>query len=144
MSKCIFKVIADSLDKTELQSYYQTHLTSEVCKKFNIDQKYFYRIFHYLQIPLRNFSQNKKLSYEKSSEEFKIKNTELLNKHRVKVFTSEIREKISNSNKGIKKHSNKTSFKVGHTPWNKGKVGLQHRSSETTEKYMETMRKNNW
>ena len=48
MSKCIFKEIADALDKIALENYYQNHLTSDVCEHFKFDAKYFYRIFHYV------------------------------------------------------------------------------------------------
>ena len=77
MSKCLYKDIADSLDKNELVEYYKTHLTKDVCKHFNFDRKYFYRIFHYLNIPLRSTSESTKLQMQVcdlSDRNVKIKN----------------------------------------------------------------------
>ena len=70
MSKCIYKDIANSLDKEALEEYYKTHLPKDVCKEFGFDQIYFYRIFDYLGIKRRTASENTKIQmkYYKSDE----------------------------------------------------------------------------
>lgn len=63
------------------------------------------------------------------------------NKH----FTKEVREKLSKSHKGKKPHSfsketrKKMSLaKIGHTPWNKGRKGVQLFSKETRKRMGES------
>ena len=63
MSKCIFKEIADKLNKEEVEEYYKTHLPKDVAKYFNFDQKYFIRIFDYLNIKRRTSSENTKFNF---------------------------------------------------------------------------------
>ena len=84
-----------------LLSAYETHLTKDVCEHFNIDRKYFYRIFHYLEIPLRTISENTKMQMELCD------HTELSKKiserNKGKVVSEETKRKQSESNKGKKR-----------------------------------------
>ena len=101
MSKCIYKELAEKLNKEEVAKYYETHLTKDVCEHFNIDRKYFYRIFHYLEIPLRTISENTKMQMELCD------HTELSKKiserNKGKVVSEETKRKQSESNKGKKR-----------------------------------------
>ena len=60
MCKCVYKEIANKLDKVELEKYYSEHLKSDTCKHFGFDEIYFYRIFDYLGIKRRTPSENTK------------------------------------------------------------------------------------
>lgn len=126
MSKCIFKEIADKLNKAELENYYKTHLTDEVCKHFNFDKIYFYRIFNYLQIPLRSLSETRKLFWETAPKELVNEmKSNFVNHLNGRAVSEETKKKISESNKGKKKHPNNTSFRKGNIPWNKNKKDVQ-------------------
>lgn len=60
-----------------------------------------------------------------------------------KFVSEETRRKMSESQLGVPKTTSKSVkslFKKGHTPWNKGKVGVQERSREATERCNNTKR----
>ena len=142
MSKCIFKEIADKLNKEEVEEYYKTHLPKDVAKYFNFDQKYFIRIFDYLNIKRRTSSENTKIQflyYDQTERNKKVSNG--LKGH---ITKEETRIKISNSNKGIKRNATSTSFSKGHKPWNAGKKGVQHWKDGQKEKYYSTLAQNGW
>lgn len=146
MSKCVYKEIANKLNKEEVEKYYNEHLMIETCEHFDFDKKYFYRIFDYLGIKRRTPSENTKfvLSHTKDNSRF-IKSGM---SHRGKPRSQETREKISKAQKGkviSQEHRNKISKSLmGNTPWNKGKKGVQHWSEEQKEKYINSMRKTGW
>ena len=50
VSKCIYKSIADNLDKNEFEQYYMTHLCKDVAEHFGFHERYLNRILHYLNI----------------------------------------------------------------------------------------------
>lgn len=141
MSKCIYKEIADKLNKDELEKYYETHLPKDVAKHFGFDQCYFRRIFDYLGIP-RSVSHNSKvqMKYYLTDETRKKFGAHAKGKHR----PEDIKLKISTANK--KPHNTHTSseFKKGNIPWNKGMKGLTHWSEKQREKYFKTISDNNW
>lgn len=157
MSKCIYKEIADSLNKEEVEEYYKTHLTKDVCEHFGFHRRYFYRIFDYLGIKRRTASENTKiqLKYYTAAEEHSKKLSEALIK-RHQNMTAEEKEamyvKISNTQKGRefteehKQHISEGNKKYyeNHNVWNKGLKGAQTWVPGQRERYLKTLSENGW
>lgn len=156
MSKCIYKDIADSLDKEALEEYYQTHLPKDMCKEFGFDQIYFYRIFDYLGIKRRNASENSKIQGKYYITEEHRKNQSIAQKKRYANETPEQKakriENISKAEKGKKKskeHCEAISrgtkkYLSEHGPWNKGLKGVQSWIPGQKERYLATLKANGW
>lgn len=143
MSKCIYREIADSLDKIELEGYYKTHTCKEVCEKFGFHSRYLYRILHYLDIDVGSSSRYSYIMSNYVCTEERNKKVSESNKGR--KFSEETLKKISESNKkSYKYHITPTSWKKGNIPWNKGKKGVQKHTENQDIKYRESMIKNGW
>ncbi len=142
MSKCIYKEIAKSLDKTKLEDYYKTHLPKDVCTHFGFKQSYFIKIFDYLNIPRRTAAENTKIQFKYYDNS--IRNKKIGESNKGRQVSQETRLKISTSQKGVKRKPTKTSFKRGNIPRNKGKKGVQHWVEGQKERYYETLRKHNY
>ena len=146
MSKCIYKDIANNLDKKELIDYYSTHLPKDVANHFNFDKKYFIRIFDYLGIPRRTAKENTEIQfkyYDNSDRNIKIGLS-----HKGSKRSDKARNNMSLAQKGKPKSEN-TKIKIseslkGHIPWNKGLKGQQHWTEEQREKYYTSLAQNNW
>ena len=144
MSKCIYKEIADRLDRREVEEYYQNHLPREVAAHFGFDQVYFYRIFDYLGIPRRSASENTRIQFDNMSEEDKLKRKQKISLSELGHVTSaSTRQKISQALKGrlVQYKSDESyqracssRFQPGREPWNKGLVGCYTQSPETIQK----------
>lgn len=147
MCKCIYKNIADNLDKDLLEKYYKTHTVKDTCDYFHFDPVYFYRIFDYLGIKRRTPAENIEVRFTYYDQSERNKN---VGKGHVGISCSEeTKEKISNALKNRTvpesqrfKISNtlKDKYKNGLVVWNKNKVGLQKWSQEQYAKYNETCR----
>ena len=149
MSKCIYKDIANNLNKEEFEEYYLEHINKEVCEHFNFNPRYLYRILDYFGI--------QRGSYKKFSTASKYACTPERNKkvslsNIGREFSQETREKISKSQKGKTitygdKISNtlKRKYKSGEiSNWNKGLKGAQKWSDSQKEKYFNTLKERNW
>lgn len=142
MSKCIYKEIADNLNKQEFESYYKTHPCKQVCDYFNFDYRYLYRILHYLNIEVSSKERHSYIIKNYVCKNERNKKISISNKGR--VHSPETIAKIRQSNKdSYRYHTSCTTWKKGHIPWNKGKPGIKW-SEESRLKYYDTMSKNNW
>lgn len=157
MSKCIYKEIADNLDKNELEEYYKTHLPKDVCEHFGFHSRYFHRIFDYLGIKRRNASENTKIQliyYTDVKERGKKLSEALVKRH--KNMSVEEKEalytKISKSQKDIPK-SKEQKLKISnslkkyyetHDVWNKGLKSAQAWVPGQRERYLKTLSENGW
>lgn len=146
MSKCIFKDIANKLNREELIEYYKTHIAKDVSEHFGFDQLYFGRIFDYLNIPRRSPKEDMqvRLKYYDMTDTYK-KSSEARKKNGYR-HSEETKEKIRKSNTGVKGNhkANNGSFKKGQTPWNKNKKGVQQWIEGQKERYYDTLNKNKW
>lgn len=142
MSKCIYKEIANSLDKTKLEDYYKTHLPKDVCTYFEFKQSYFIKIFDYLGIPRRTAAENTKIQFKYYDNSIRNKKVGESNKGR--QVSQETRLKISTSQRGMTRKPTRTSFKKGNIPWNKGRKGVQHWVEGQKERYYATLKKHNY
>lgn len=102
--------------------------------------------FDYLGIKRRTAAENTVVQfkyYDNTERNYKVGAS-----HIGKVTPKEVREKISNSQKGkpkpLKGRAIDTCFKPNNIPWNKDKVGLQHWTDEQFHKYQTTMSKKGW
>lgn len=152
MSRCIYKEIADKLDKKEVEKYYQNHLPREVSSYFGFNQKYFYRIFDYLGIARRSASENTKLQFKNMSKEDKLRRNLKISLSGLGHPTyTETRQKLSQIFKGrviqykseeSRKKAYDSRFQPGYTPWNKGLLGCYTQSYETIQKRNESKKRN--
>lgn len=152
MSRCIYKEIANRLNKEEVEKYYQNHLPKEVAAYFGFNQIYFYRIFDYLGIPRRSASENTRIQFNNMSKEDKLKRKQKISLSGLGHPTSEsTRQKLSQIFKGriIQYKSDESyqrncssRFQPGREPWNKGKTGCYTQSPETIQKRNNTKRRN--
>ena len=144
MSKCIYKEIANSLNKTEVENYYLTHLPKDVCEHFGFHQKYFQRVFDYLNIPRRTASENTKIQFQYYDNT--ERNLKCGASHIGLKCSEETKKKISEAQKGISKLSSKNSsnFQKGHVPWNKGTTGLYSWTEHQRIAYRQSMDSRGW
>ena len=153
MSKCIYKEIADRLNRNEFAAYYATHMQSDVALHFGFGQKYLTRILNYLGIKRRTPSETSKLYFaEFETEANRQKRIIAVTKRSTGRIKSEDElRKMSEHQKGLKhrfssedaeQRSIRTRFKKGNVPWNKGRKGAQHWTSDQAFKINSTKRKN--
>ena len=106
MSKCIYREIANKLDKEVVEEYYKTHLPKDVCNHFNFNQFYFIRIFNYLGIKRRTPAENTKIQFKYYNNT--NRNLKVSQSNKGRIVSEETKKKISQSNLGIKKSKTKT------------------------------------
>lgn len=150
MSKCIYKEIANNLDKEKFTEFYMTHTGEQTCNEFGFHYRYLYRILHYLNIDVGN----------EERKSYIINNIVVTEEFRQKVSASgkgrkhseETIEKIRKGNRGRKitygdkiSKTLKNKYKSGEiSVWNKGKQGLQKWTEEQWKKYYTTISDNGW
>lgn len=152
MSKCVYKEIADRLNREEVITYYQHHLPREVAAHFGFDQIYFYRIFDYLGIPRRSAAENTRVQFANMSDEARLERGRKISASEMGHPTSpSTRQKLSECFQGcVIQYKSEESlqralssrFQPGQTPWNKGQTGCYVQSPETIQKRNESKRRN--
>lgn len=141
--KCLYKDLADNLNRDELESYYKTHSVKETSAYFNFDSKYLYRILHYLNIEVGSKERYQYINKNYVCTEERNRKVSESNKGR-KVSDATIK-KISESNKGHKNHhKTSTTWGKGTIPWNKGLKGVQKWLPDQKERYYKTLSENGW
>ena len=148
MSKCVYKNIADNLNKDELEKYYLTHTNKDVAEHFNFNEIYLNRILHYLDIKVGT---TERYSYiNKNYVCTEERNIKIKDKHIGKKRNSDFCQKMKSINQGRKiTWNDKISDTLKHkyqsgdiVVWNKNKQGLQKWTSEQYTKYFDTLRTN--
>lgn len=149
MSRCIYKDIANNLNKEEFKEYYLTHKNEDVCEYFNFHPRYLFRILNYFDI--------ERCSHEKLVNISKLTCTPERNKkislsNMGRKFSDETVEKIRKSQKGkVITYGDKISETLRKkyadgdiVNWNKGLKGATHWSEKQRNKYNKTMRDRGW
>lgn len=145
MSKCIYKEIAKSLNKNELENYYKTHTSYQTSEYFKFPYHHLKNILKFLGIKVRTPSESGKMCWDnKTQEERKMFSERTSQQLKGRPCSETTRKKISSSNKGRKSKPNNSSFKKGNIPWNKGLKGAQIWSEEQRIKYNTSMNSNAW
>lgn len=148
MSKCIYKGIAEKLNKDEVEKYFQTHTAQEVCEHFGFHRRYLYRILHYLNIEVGSFERYSYINKNYVCTEERNRKVALGNTGRTcwnKGLTKETDERLKMSSEHSKGHPpNRTSFKKGNPAWNKGTKGLCSWTDEQRERFHRSIQERGW
>ena len=142
MSKCIYKSIADNLNKEEFEQYYMTHQYKDVAEHFGFHERYLNRILHYLNIEVGSKERQSYIQKTYCTEE---KRQKCAQSGKGRVYTAEMRQYLSEIQKGRKTNKITSScWKPGHIPWNKGLKGVQSWTEDQKERYYQSLSKNGW
>lgn len=144
-----YKDFAKEIDKEQFHDYYITHMPSDTVSYFNLPNLYTLRaIVAYFDIPRLTPSEITHLQMQQMDEETKRMRGKKISDANMGRNVSELtREKIASAQRGkprayIASNPNvlKSQFKPNHTPWNKGKHGLQKWVDGQSERRIQTMR----
>ena len=144
----IYKELAKTIDADDLRNFYSNHLPKDTCEKFNIPSYHLlYQLLKYYNIPKHTPAENTRIQFDNMSDEEKLaRGNKIGTSNLGRVVSDETRDRISKKQQGVSKpprgRTSDTMFKPGHTPWNKGKVGVQHWVEGQAEKRYQTMLKN--
>ncbi len=142
-----YKELANQIDKKELEGFYKDHLPGETCRKFHIPSLYLLKqVLNYLDIPVHTIAENTRIQFDcMSDDERRARGNRIGKSHLGHTTPQSVRDKISKAQAGIPRPSSKnspTKWEKGHTPWNKGKKGVQHWSDGQAERRWSTMLRN--
>lgn len=142
MSKCIYKSIADNLDREEFEQYYMTHLCKDVAEHFGFHERYLNRILHYLNIEVGSKERQSYIQRTYCTDE---KRQKCAKSGQGRIYTPEMRSYLSNIKEGQKTNRiTRSAWQPGHIPWNKGLKGVQSWTSDQKDRYYASLSQNGW